>query len=287
MARKRSEKGENKKSFVAKAVIGGVLACAIAAGIGFRVAFAGFADATSDLEDGAVGLSTTFKANISVMSFAPADESSSADTEGAATSASGSGAGTLGAFRLVERTQLATPLACDISAGLQAMTTRLEEERRAAEEAARIAEQNHIKEVNALKEQYSQPSGLSEVDWNVGKAAFMEEWTRRIDAYLSGSNLDGYGETFAEAAWEYGVDPRWSPAISNTESSKGSSCFLPHNAWGWGASSWSNWTDAIWAHVAGLSAGYGYGLTQSAAATYCPPNSTNWYNNTLSEMKRI
>ena len=68
----------------------------------------------------------------------------------------------------------------------------------------------------------------------MGKAAFIEEWTARIDAYLAGSPLAGYGSVFAEAAWEYSIDPRWSPAISNTESSKGRICFLPHNAWGWG-----------------------------------------------------
>ena len=116
---------------------------------------------------------------------------------------------------------------------------------------------------------------------------FIAEWTARIDAYLAGSPLEGQGVTFATAAWNNGVDPRWSPAISNTESSKGANCFLPHNAWGWGQSSWSSWEEAINAHVAGLKSNYGYSITYSHAMKYCPPNYDNWFNSTLSEMKRI
>ena len=74
-------------------------------------------------------------------------------------------------------------------------------------------------------------ASLPEVDFSVGKEAFVSEWTSRINAYLAGSPLAGQGATFAEAAWSNGVDPRWSPAISNTESSKGAHCFLPYNAW--------------------------------------------------------
>ena len=80
-------------------------------------------------------------------------------------------------------------------------------------------------------------ASLPDVDFSVGKEAFISTWSQRIDAYLSGSPLAGQGVTFATAAWEYGVDPRWSPAISNTESSKGAVCFKPYNAWGWGQSS--------------------------------------------------
>ena len=101
---------------------------------------------------------------------------------------------------------------------------------------------------------------LPAIDWSVGREAFVAEWSARIDAYLAGSPLSGYGTTFAEAAWENGIDPRWSPAISNTESGKGSVCFLPHNAWGWGSSAWGDWDTAIRAHVAGLASGYGYSL---------------------------
>ena len=101
-------------------------------------------------------------------------------------------------------------------------------------------------------------AGLPDVDWSVGEDEFVSTWTARIDAYLAGSPLAGQGRTFAEAAWNNGVDPRWSPAISNTESSKGAHCFAPYNAWGWGDSSWSSWEEAINAHVAGLAANYGY-----------------------------
>lgn len=55
------------------------------------------------------------------------------------------------------------------------------------------------------------------VNWDVDQASFVAEWAPRIDAYLAGSPLEGQGATFANAAWKYGVDPRFSPAISNTE----------------------------------------------------------------------
>lgn len=128
---------------------------------------------------------------------------------------------------------------------------------------------------------------LGPVNWNVDQATFVAEWTGRIDAYLAGSPLAGYGATFANAAWTYGVDPRWSPAISNTESSKGRHCFRPHNAWGWGNVSWGSWEEAINAHVAGLARGYGYTISIANAKKYCPPTYMDWYNKTLAEMNKI
>ena len=124
-------------------------------------------------------------------------------------------------------------------------------------------------------------------DWGSDEKAFIAEWGSRIDAFLAGSPMEGQGATFARAAWAYGVDPRWSPAIANTESSKGVSCFRPYNAWGWGNASWSSWEEAIDAHVAGLARGYGYSITIDAAQKYCPPNWEVWYNNTLSAMNSI
>ena len=124
-------------------------------------------------------------------------------------------------------------------------------------------------------------------DWSSDEEAFVNQWAPRINAYLAGSPLAGQGETFARAAWEYGVDPRWSPAISCTESSKGRHCFKPHNAWGWGSSSWGSWEEAIYAHVRGLARGYGYTISVSAAKKYCPPNWQHWYNATLAEMNKI
>ena len=119
-----------------------------------------------------------------------------------------------------------------------------------------------------------------------GREAFVAKWAGRIDNYLAGSPLGGHGKTFAEAAWDYGVDPRWSPAISTVESSQGAVCFLPHNAWGWGDVSWPDWDTAIREHVAGLSAGYGYTLTVSAAHKYCEDGDF-WYASVAAEMACI
>ena len=119
------------------------------------------------------------------------------------------------------------------------------------------------------------------------REAFVNEWAGRIDDYLAGSPLAGHGRTFAEAAYDYNVDPRWSPAISCTESSKGAACFLPHNAWGWGSVSWPDWDSAIRDHVEGLSIGYGYTISLAAAQKYCPPNSDFWYSTTLAQMNLI
>lgn len=178
----------------------------------------------------------------------------------------------------------------DISQGVNAITEKQEAERRAAEEAAKAEEEARIAAAQAAKAEQAATTGLAslpEVDWSVGKDAFIAEWTARIDAYLAGSPLAGYGVTFATAAWENGVDPRWSPAISNTESSKGAHCFLSHNAWGWGDSGWSNWEQAINAHVAGLASAYGYTLSYSAAQKYCPPNYDHWFSTTLAQMKSM
>lgn len=134
------------------------------------------------------------------------------------------------------------------------------------------------------------PSGAvstGDVDWNIGKSAFISTWTKRIDNYLAGSPLAGQGSAFATAAWNYGVDPRWSPAIAYTESSLGAACFKPYNAWGWGDSSWGSWAEAIDAQVAGLAHGYGSTISITAAQKYCPPNWQNWYNKTLAQMNSI
>ena len=190
-------------------------------------------------------------------------------------------------------TSLSQPAARDISQGVAAIQTEQEEARRAAEEAARAEEQAHIAAAqNARAKQLATDSSnaiaqLSEVDWNVGKTAFIDEWTLRINTYLAGSPLAGMGATFATAAWENGVDPRWSPAISNTESTKGAHCFLSHNAWGWGSTGWGSWEEAIWAHVSGLAKGYGYTISYANAMKYCPPNYDNWFRDTLNEMAKI
>ncbi len=114
-----------------------------------------------------------------------------------------------------------------------------------------------------------------------------EDWATRINAYLEGSPLEGYGETFAAAAAEYGVDPRLSPAIATIESGKGSVCFQDHNAWGWGNESYPDWETAIYDQVAGLANGYDGTLTMEGAEKYCPPNAEEWYSSVASEMDGI
>ena len=101
-----------------------------------------------------------------------------------------------------------------------------------------------------------------------------------------GSTLSGYGRVFAQAALAYGVDPRWSPAISCIESTMGAYCFRPYNAWGWMGHSFSSWEEAIWAHVEYLGYMYGGKLTMDAANIYCDPGE-EWYYAVLGEMESI
>ena len=169
----------------------------------------------------------------------------------------------------------------------------------AAEEAERKAALEAAKKKEEAKETFTTESGNevqvevppakdpAPVDPGSDKDVYVSEWAGRIDAYLAGSPLAGQGKTFAEAAWDYGVDPRFSPAISTVESSKGRYCFKPHNAWGWGSSSWGSWEEAIREHVQGLAIGYGGQLTYAGAKKYCPPNADFWYSTVLSEMSKI
>ena len=181
-----------------------------------------------------------------------------------------------------------------------AQTARLEAQRRAEEEAQRQAEaaaaaaaaqapaQSEEPESEAPAETVAAETVVSDgADWTSDQESFIAEWTWRIDAYLAGSPLAGQGRTFAEAAWNYGVDPRWSPAISYTESSKGAACYMPHNAWGWGGCEWDSWEEAINDHVRGLARGYGYTISMEAAQKYCPPNAQHWYDVTSAQMNLI
>lgn len=191
---------------------------------------------------------------------------------------------------VAEEAALKTASSRDVSAGVQEIADEEEAARLAAEEAARVAEQEAIDRADATRSRYyatfgSLPAG--DVDFSIGREAFIEEWSARINDYLFGSPLSGYGETFAEAAWEAGIDPRWSPAISNTESTKGRVCFKSHNAWGWDQTDWPDWDTAIRSHVAGLARGYGFTISYSYAMRYCPPNYDNWYRDTLNQMQLI
>lgn len=264
---------------MAYAAIAGFFIVVIVGGVGFGVASA---DPFDDVERaGGFGFSaSTHAATASSASSAVAAKSAEAP--------------------YYEQSALASATPRDIENGMVMIDEmeRAERERIEAENAAALERMEAAKAMQgaAVSSDEADDSasatelveyGLPEVDWSVGKEAFVTEWTGRIDSYLEGSPLSGYGSVFAEAAWDNGVDPRWSPAISNTESSKGAVCFRPNNAWGWGDSGWSDWETAIRAHVAGLGSGYGYSITPEAAQKYCPPTWRDWYNNTIGEMASI
>ena len=139
----------------------------------------------------------------------------------------------------------------------------------------------------AQAESAAQAEAQAQAAAESARAAYVAEWAPRINAYLAGSALAGTGEAFACAAYDYGVDPRFSPAVSAVESSKGAKCFKAHNAWGWGRSSWGSWEEAIRAHVAGLARSYGGELTKGAAQKYCTSNPSGWYANVSAQMATI
>ncbi len=154
-------------------------------------------------------------------------------------------------------------------------------ERAAAEQAQGTTEEESSEEVSG-----DAPS-IGDADWSGDKASFVRNWAGRLDAYLAGTPLAGQGKTFASAAWDAGIDPRFSAAISEVESSRGAACFRPYNAWGWGSVSWGSWEEAIPAHASGLARGYGYTVSEAAAQKYCPGNWEHWYNRVSEEMGRI
>ena len=127
------------------------------------------------------------------------------------------------------------------------------------------------------------------VDWNVkSKQEFVDKWAVRIDKYLEGTPTAGNGKFYAQYAWDFGVDPRWAPAISNTESSRGYNCFRPFNAWGFGQYDFTSWEEGIKQVISTLSSSlYGSYLTKKAASIYCPPTWQDWYKHTADEMARI
>lgn len=276
MAKKRFI--QKKSNLAAKILAVGCASCVLTGCIGFGFASAG-SGAAHDIDSFGIDASST---------SAAATATQSADFSAATSDAAASPR---------ETTVLTSTASRDISQGIEAIEAEEEAARIAAEEAARAEEEARIaaaeqakaeQEARAAQESAANAAAmLSEVDFTVGKEAFITQWTSRIDNYLAGSPLAGYGSTFAEAAWNNGVDPRWSPAISNTESSKGAVCFKPYNAWGWGSSSWSSWEEAINAHVAGLASVYGYSITVANAQKYCPPTYMDWYTKTISQMQMI
>ncbi len=182
----------------------------------------------------------------------------------------------------------------EAAAALAAEQARIEAEAQAQEQEAAESEVSSSESTDTSTEGTGGSSGgtvappsSDGADWSVDKSAFVAEWAPRIDSYLAGSALSGQGSTFAEAAWDYGVDPRWSPAISHVESTKGAYCYYPHNAWGWGGITWGSWEEAINAHVRGLANGYGYTISIEAAQKYCPPTWEHWYSSVSAQMNMI
>ena len=116
---------------------------------------------------------------------------------------------------------------------------------------------------------------------------YAEAWGARIDAFNAGYPLEGYGTTFAYAAYDYGVDPRIAPAIARIESGSGGNCFLPCNAWGWGDVSWPDWETAIWEFTRGFSEDYGGEVTYEVAERYNQVNVDEWYALVISCMDQI
>ncbi len=103
---------------------------------------------------------------------------------------------------------------------------------------------------------------------------------RNIREFLEKRNspLAQYAEVFVEASDHYGIDYRIVTAISIIESSGGKHNFKPHNAWGWGKMTFSNWEDGIWTVSKGIGKYYSRGLnTPNLIGTYyCPPNAQRW-----------
>lgn len=159
----------------------------------------------------------------------------------------------------------------------------------AAEEAnEKYKQTKEAKAAAAQKASSGTTVTLSTVDWSADKTAFVEEWSSRIDSYLSGSPLYGYGKVFASCAYDNNLDPRISPAISLVESSKGAVCFRPYNAWGLMGKSFSSWEESI-AYDCQYMAGplYNGQINAKTAQTYCPPTWSSWLSKAQTEMAKI
>ena len=197
MAKKRFI--QKKSNLAAKILAVGCASCVLTGCIGFGFASAG-SGAAHDIDSFGIDASST---------SAAATATQSADFSAATSDAAASPR---------ETTVLTSTASRDISQGIEAIEAEEEAARIAAEEAARAEEEARIaaaeqakaeQEARAAQESAANAAAmLSEVDFTVGKEAFITEWTSRIDNYLAGSPLAGYGSTFAEAAWNNGVDPR-------------------------------------------------------------------------------
>lgn len=116
----------------------------------------------------------------------------------------------------------------------------------------------------------------------------IQKWAKKIDKYLAGHGavrMGFKGEYFAEAAAQYGIDPRLSAAQSCIEQARGDVINTGdyYNLWGWG---WypgsnglihtSNARDACFKHAKGLSDVYGPSFGPAQVEIYCPGNTGYW-----------
>ena len=120
-------------------------------------------------------------------------------------------------------------------------------------------------------------------------------WASVIETYIKDSPLEGYGIYFARAAWEYGIDPRLSVAISQMESNKGvktpEGCEF--NIWGvtrpsGGFKDYPDMITAINEHTSLIKRVYGEDSTpESMSKKYCPPNWNKWQNVVRDNMEKV
>lgn len=170
----------------------------------------------------------------------------------------------------------------------RAATIQAAEEQKAQEVLASATATEEEKAAASQATSAAGSASAGHVGWSADKTQFVNEWAPRIDAYLAGSATAGCGTYYAAAAWDNGVDPRWAPAISYVESSKGGACFRSYNAWGYGGASFGSWEEGINKIVSALGSSlYGGYLTREAAAVYCPPNADHWYNTCAEQMALI
>lgn len=148
-----------------------------------------------------------------------------------------------------------------------------------------LAEECDAKAGTNIANQVQSNEGFPDVNWGLSKNDFIKEWGPRIDKNLEGKTLHGYGNIFAEAAYDNHIHPAFSQAISIVESTGGDHCFREHNAWGWGNSGWDSWEEAIKAHAKGLAEGYGEIPTEEGAQKYCPPTWEDWYQQVCAAMQ--
>lgn len=151
-----------------------------------------------------------------------------------------------------------------------------------------------IATTNALAEQVGITVAGDTATQDATKEAFVAKWGPRIDAYLAGRPLQGQGATFAEAAWDAGIDPRWSAAESMVESGGGAACFAAYNAYGWlGRGAFSSWEEGVREHATYLRGMYGTSPTPAAAALYlvgdpsAVAESSEYYQSLMAEVARI